>query len=106
MLFQHYSLFPHKTVKENIAFGLRDVPVEERERRVANLIERLHIAGLEDRYPKHVSGGEQQRAALARALATQPEILLLDEPLSALDTHLRSQMDAELQTVFDDFRKP
>jgi molybdate transport system permease protein len=106
MLFQHYSLFPNKTIKENIAFGLRDMPALEREGRVARLIERLHIAGLEDRYPRYVSGGEQQRAALARALATQPEILLLDEPLSALDTHLRSQMEAELQIVFEDFQKP
>jgi molybdate transport system permease protein len=106
MLFQHYSLFPHKTLKENIAFGLHELTAQERETRVARLIERLHLSGLEDRYPKHVSGGEQQRTALARALATQPEVLLLDEPLSALDTHLRSQMESELESVFDSFPKP
>ena len=106
MLFQHYGLFPHYTVKENIAFGLRDLPEEERERRVAALMERTHIAGLEDRYPRQISGGEQQRAALARALAIEPEALLLDEPLSALDTHLRSQMEAELQSTFEQFARP
>ena len=106
MLFQHYNLFPHRTVKENIAFGLRDLPEQERERRVAALVERTHIGGLENRYPRQLSGGEQQRAALARALAIQPEALLLDEPLSALDTHLRSQMEAELQSTFDQFARP
>lgn len=106
MLFQHYSLFPHRTVKENIAFGLRNLPEGERERRVAALVERTHIGGLENRYPRQLSGGEQQRAALVRALAIQPEALLLDEPLSALDTHLRSQMEAELQSTFEQFARP
>jgi ABC-type sulfate/molybdate transport systems ATPase subunit len=106
MLFQHYGLFPHYTVKENIAFGLHDLPVEERERRVAALMERTHIVELGDRYPRQISGGEQQRAALARALAIEPEALLLDEPLSALDTHLRSQMEAELQNTFEQFARP
>jgi molybdate transport system permease protein len=106
MLFQHYGLFPHRTVKENIAFGLRYLPEQERENRVAALVERTHLAGLENRYPRQLSGGEQQRAALARALAIEPEGLLLDEPLSALDTHLRSQMEAELQSTFDQFARP
>jgi molybdate transport system permease protein len=106
MLFQHYSLFPHRTVKENIAFGLRELPEGEQERRIAALVERTHIGGLENRYPQQMSGGEQQRAALARALAIEPEALLLDEPLSALDTHLRSQMEAELQSTFEQFARP
>ena len=106
MLFQHYGLFPHYTLGQNIAFGLRHLPEDQRRKRVVALVERTHIAGLEDRYPREVSGGEQQRAALARALAIEPEALLLDEPLSALDTHLRSQMEAELQQAFDQYARP
>ena len=106
MLFQHYALFPHRTLGENIAFGIGHLSREEQARRVAMLLQRMHIAGLEHRYPREVSGGEQQRAALARALAIEPEALLLDEPLSALDTHLRSQMEAQLQETFAAFPRP
>jgi len=106
MLFQHFALFPHKTVADNIAFALHSLTGEERSRRVSALMARTHIGGLEDRYPRQLSGGEQQRAALARALAIEPETLLLDEPLSALDTHLRSQMEAQLQETFASFRRP
>jgi molybdate transport system permease protein len=106
MLFQHYALFPHRTVGENIAFGLRKLPREERAWRVNALVERVHIGGLERRYPREISGGEQQRAALARALAVEPEALLLDEPLSALDTHLRSQMETQLQETFEAYHRP
>jgi molybdate transport system permease protein len=106
MLFQHYALFPHRTVAENIAFGLRRLPPEEQARRVRALAESAHIEGIEQRYPREISGGEQQRAALARALAIEPEALLLDEPLSALDTHLRSQMEAQLQETFAAYRRP
>ena len=106
MLFQHYALFPHRTLGENIAFGIRHLPREEQAGRIAVLLERTHISGLEHRYPREVSGGEQQRAALARALAVEPEALLLDEPLSALDTHLRSQMEAQLQETFAAYPRP
>jgi molybdate transport system permease protein len=106
MLFQGDSLFPHRTVAENIGFGLHGLSTEEKRRRVSNWVERVHIQGLEHRWPRELSGGEQQRAALARALATEPEALLLDEPLSALDTHLRSQVEAQLQETFAAFRKP
>jgi len=106
MLFQHYALFPHRTVAENISFGLASLAAEERAALVASLIGRTHLAGLEHRFPRELSGGEQQRAALARALAIEPQAMLLDEPLSALDTHLRSQMEAQLQETFGAFRRP
>ncbi|MFZ3215224.1 MAG: ATP-binding cassette domain-containing protein [Candidatus Acidiferrales bacterium] len=106
MLFQNYALFPHRTVAANIAFGLRDLPDSEQAARTAALVASTHLAGLEGRYPRELSGGEQQRAALARALAIQPEALLLDEPLSALDTHLRAQVEAQLQESFAAFRRP
>ena len=106
MLFQHYALFPHRTVAQNIAFGLHDLPQEEQAARTASLVTRTHLGGLEQRYPRELSGGEQQRTALARALAIQPEALLLDEPLSALDTHLRGQVEAQLQETFASFRRP
>jgi molybdate transport system permease protein len=106
ILFQNYALFPHRTVAENIGFGLRDLPSGERASRVAGLVARTHLGGLELRYPRELSGGEQQRAALARALATEPEALLLDEPLSALDTHLRSQVEAQLQETFAAYKRP
>jgi molybdate transport system permease protein len=106
MLFQHYALLPHRTVGENIAFGLRDLPPEERARRVAALAARTHVTELEQCYPKELSGGEQQRVALARALAIEPKALLLDEPLSALDTHLRGQVEAQLQETFASYRRP
>ena len=106
MLFQHYALFPHRTVAQNIAFGLQDLPREEQSARIVSLVTRTHLAGLEQRYPRELSGGEQQRTALARALAIQPEALLLDEPLSALDTHLRSQVEAQLQETFASYRRP
>ena len=106
LLFQHYALFPNRTVAENIAFGLRNLPAEEQSRRLTALIERTHARGLESRYPRELSGGEQQRVALARALSIEPEALLLDEPLSALDTHLRSQVETQLQETFAAYRRP
>ena len=106
LLFQHYALFPHRTVAENISFGLRHLPAAERTARQKNLIQRTHISGLEGRFPHELSGGEQQRVALARALAIEPKALLLDEPLSALDTHLRSHVEVLLQETFASYRRP
>jgi molybdate transport system permease protein len=99
LLFQHYALFPHLTVAENIAFGLRHLGEAERNRRVAQQLAAAHLDGFAERYPATLSGGEQQRVALARALAIEPAALLLDEPLSALDTHLRSALERQLREM-------
>lgn len=106
ILFQNYALLPHRTVAENIAFGIERLPGNEKQEKVTSLLERTHLEGLGNRYPRELSGGEQQRTAMARALAIEPEALLLDEPLSALDTHLRSRMEAQLQQTFADYRRP
>ena len=101
MVFQNYALFPHKTVFENIAFGLRMRGVGKREirERVLKFMEMTSISQLGDRYPHQLSGGQQQRVALARALVCEPDALLLDEPLSALDKKLRDQMRFELKKI-------
>ncbi|MBI2466994.1 MAG: ABC transporter ATP-binding protein [Candidatus Rokubacteria bacterium] len=104
-VFQGYALFPHLTVAENVAFGLPDRPRAERRRRAVALLERLGIAALADRAPRELSGGEQQRVALARALAPDPEVLLLDEPLSALDAPLRRQLREELARLIREWGK-
>jgi molybdate transport system permease protein len=104
LLFQNYALFPHLTVAENIAFGLDRLAPYERLTRTRDQITALHLEGLENRHPRDLSGGEQQRTALARALATNPEALLLDEPLSALDTHLRNQIEHQLQHTLSQYQ--
>ncbi len=104
LLFQNYALFPHLTVAQNIAFGLRRVPEPERALRVEKQLAAVHLDHLARRYPASLSGGEQQRVALARALAVEPAALLLDEPFSALDTHLRSAVERQLCEALETYR--
>ncbi len=101
LVFQNYALFPHKTVAENVAFGLRyrNVAKADITRRVADALELVQLPQLGNRYPKALSGGQQQRIALARAIVIEPDVLLLDEPLSALDANLREDMRVELKNI-------
>ncbi|MGY6535252.1 MAG: ABC transporter ATP-binding protein [Pararhodobacter sp.] len=101
LVFQNYALFPHKTVAENVAFGLRyrKVPRDEISRRVKMALELVQLPQVGGRYPKALSGGQQQRIALARAIVIEPDVLLLDEPLSALDANLREDMRVELKRI-------
>lgn len=101
LVFQNYALFPHRTVADNVAFGLRyrNVGKDEIRRRVAEALELVQLPDLGGRYPKELSGGQQQRVALARAIVIEPDVLLLDEPLSALDANLREDMRVELKKI-------
>ena len=101
LVFQSYALFPHKTVEENVAFGLkyRNVSRADAKRRVREALELVQLPHLGGRYPKELSGGQQQRIALARAIVIEPDVLLLDEPLSALDANLREDMRVELKRI-------
>jgi molybdate transport system ATP-binding protein len=108
-VFQDYALFPHLTVRENIGFGLAPLfrrPTRQQQNRISELVEAFGLESVAGQKPSALSGGQQQRAALARALATSPGLLLLDEPFSALDQPLRLRMRKELSRVLDAFDTP
>jgi iron(III) transport system ATP-binding protein len=106
MIFQSYAIWPNMTVLQNVAFGLklRKLPAGEVERRAREMLDVVHMAHLAGRYPAELSGGQQQRVALARAIVIQPQVLLLDEPLSNLDANLREEMRFEIRRLHDEFR--
>lgn len=100
MIFQDYALFPHLTVEENVAFGLKTLANGDRKAKVAEMLELVHLTGFEGRYPHQLSGGQQQRVAIARSLAYKPDLLLLDEPFSNIDTQVRHELIAEIRKIF------
>jgi sulfate transport system ATP-binding protein len=104
LVFQHYAPFRHMTVRDNVAFGLRvrKRPRDEVRARVTELLELVHLSGLADRYPAQLSGGQRQRMALARALAVEPRVLLLDEPFGALDARVRRELRDWLRRLHDE----
>ncbi|GAB6991899.1 spermidine/putrescine ABC transporter ATP-binding protein PotA [Paenibacillus pini] len=99
LVFQHYALFPHMTVEDNIAFGLKmkKMSLKEQKERIAEAVAMTQLTALTARYPHQLSGGQQQRVAIARAIANKPKVLLLDEPLGALDLQLRKNLQSELK---------
>jgi len=107
MIFQHYALFPHKTVRKNVEFGplMRGMSKEERDRIVEHYLSMVGLRGFEDVYPAQLSGGMQQRVALCRALANEPDVLLCDEPFAALDAMTRQIMQEELLRIVDESKK-
>ena len=98
-VFQNYALFPHLTVSQNIAYGIRHLKDKDFKSRVSELLDKMNIQVLGDRYPRQLSAGQQQRVAVARALAPEPELLLLDEPFSALDSLVKERLQLELQAL-------
>src|SRR5204862_6297910 len=104
LVFQHYAAFKHMTVRDTVGFGLRvrKRPRDEVRTRVEELLELVHLSGLADRYPSQLSGGQRQRMALARALAVEPRVLLLDEPFGALDAQVRRELRDWLRRLHDE----
>ena len=105
MMFQHYALFPQMTVRQNMACGARSLKGAERKRAVEETMEAFDLQELADRHPSQLSGGQQQRVALARIMIAKPDILMMDEPFSALDSHLRFRMEEEVRRVIRRFGK-
>lgn len=101
IVFQSYALFPHMTVADNVAFGMemKGIPADQRRKRVGGMLDLVRLSAMAGRYPRELSGGQRQRVALARALAIQPPVLLLDEPMGALDAKLREEMQIELRAL-------
>ena len=100
MIFQDYALFPHLTVNQNVAFGLRDMSEQEKKAKVQEMLELVHLDQYGDRYPHQLSGGQQQRVAIARSLAYKPDLLLLDEPFSNIDTQVRHELISQIRKIF------
>lgn len=100
MIFQDYALFPHLTVNQNVAFGLRDMSDQEKKAKVQEMLELVHLDQYGDRYPHQLSGGQQQRVAIARSLAYKPDLLLLDEPFSNIDTQVRHELISQIRKIF------
>ena len=100
MIFQDYALFPHLTVAENIAFGLKNETAQQKLIKVEEMLGLVHLKGYGDRYPHQLSGGQQQRVAIARSLAYKPDLLLLDEPFSNIDTQVRHELIREIRKIF------
>ncbi|MDR9828417.1 ABC transporter ATP-binding protein [Vibrio sp. FNV 38] len=100
MIFQDYALFPHLTVAQNIAFGLREQNKQQQAEKTSEMLELVHLQPYGDRYPHQLSGGQQQRVAIARALAYKPDLLLLDEPFSNIDTQVRHELIGEIRRLF------
>ncbi|MBE4580813.1 ABC transporter ATP-binding protein [Vibrio navarrensis] len=100
MIFQDYALFPHLTVADNVGFGLKGFSQQEKQHRVAEMLDLVHLSAFAQRYPHQLSGGQQQRVAIARSLAYKPDLLLLDEPFSNIDTQVRHELIGEIRKLF------
>ncbi|PMG36487.1 ABC transporter [Vibrio splendidus] len=100
MIFQDYALFPHLTVNQNVVFGLRDMSEQDKAAKVKEMLELVHLDQFGDRYPHQLSGGQQQRVAIARSLAYKPDLLLLDEPFSNIDTQVRHELISQIRKIF------